>query len=309
MPTVRVDRTTFSALTLAQAAITYARKALPYGSANQCADLLRQRNGDPSGAQALARLDFNRTAVDTMLALPHGALPASFGANPAAGFQTYASALSAGVSMYYGAGNCGEHAYLTFHFLTTFGFPGLRITCVSSTAMDHAYTVISWQGCTDWIVCDAWPSKPQACRWSEFFANSTRSQTNPAFKALTTHEITSQNMGTDLIGEAFQLISPTFVRQLPLASRATGYTRQVIVDYLRSRPRGVYDHTSVLTTACQPYMDYQYMNDRGATELLSQTALPGEQWTARLAKVILEVNNQLHVLNPAQRYTAAQQVA
>lgn len=169
--------------------------------------------------------------------------------------------------------------------------------------------VISWQGCTDWIVCDAWPSKPQACRWSEFFANTTRSQTNPAFKAMTTHEITSQNMGTDLIGEAFQLISPSFVRQLPLASRATGYTRQAIADYLRSRPKGVYDHTSVLTKACQPYMDYQYLNDRGATELLSQTALPGEQWTARLAKVILEVNNQLHVLNPAQRYTGAQQVA
>jgi len=304
MPIMNVDKNTFNALVVAQAAINYARKALPYGSANQYADIMARRDGGESGAQSLKRLGYNRKAVDQMAQMPHGALPAQFGASAQEQFATYLSALSAGVSLYYGAGNCGEHAYLTYHYLSTFGFPGLQLICASSTSMDHAYTVLSWEGCRDWVVCDAWPSSPQACLWSQFFGNTGGPGRAPAFATQMRHNITPQNMGTDLIGEAFGRLSPSFVKTLPPASRVTGYSAQQILTWLRSEKNGVYNHQSVLNQATPGPVDYAYDGAR-----LSQVAPAGEQWTARLAKVIIETNNQLKVLDPALRYTTSHQVA
>lgn len=63
MPIVKVDRSTFTALCLAQGAISYARHALPYGSANQYQDMHGNREGGKSGAQSLPRLKACRTGA------------------------------------------------------------------------------------------------------------------------------------------------------------------------------------------------------------------------------------------------------
>jgi hypothetical protein len=301
MPNVTVDQKTFNALTLAHAAITFARHALPYGSANQSADLLAKRDGSgPSGAQALPRLGYCRDGVKGMMALPHGALPPHFGSTDDARSRTYRSALSAAVALYYGTGNCGEHGNLTYHFLATFGYPGLTIIYASSTVMDHAYTVLTWTGCTDPVVCDAWPSKPQACLWSQFFANPKRTQPDVGYKTVISHNVTTDNMGTDLIGDAFRLLSPAFVNKLPPASRVTGYSQQQIQTLLDSEPKGIYTQISTLAKAYQPVVDFVYNG-----QLLSTVAVPQERWSATVEKVIVEVNEQVRVLDPSHRYTTA----
>lgn len=304
MPTKKVDEKTFAALALAHAAIVYARHALPYGSANQLSDIQHKRDGGEGGGQSLRRIGYCRDGVKGMMKLPHGPLPASFGSTDQAKSRTFRSALSAAVALYYGVGNCGEHAHLTFHFLTTFGFPGLTIVYASSTVMDHAYTVLTWEGCKDPVVCDAWPSKPQACLWSHFFARPKSTSSGKGFNEVLRHVITDHNMGTDLIGEAFQLVSPKVVNKLPKSSLVPGYSTQSITAWLNGTPKGLYNQVSTLASTFQPWVDYEYDG-----QLLSSVAVPGERWSARIEEVIVEVNNQIKVLDPGKRYTGLRKVA
>lgn len=304
MPIVKVDRSTFTALCLAQAAISYARHALPYGSANQYQDMHGNREGGKSGAQSLPRLKACRTGAASLMAQSHGVLPDIFGATAQERAENYRSAINAGVALYYGAGNCGEHAMLTFHFLSTFGYPGIEIIRASSTTIDHAYTVITWKGCSDPVVCDAWPTKPQACLWSQFFANPRRTVPDPGFKAQQRHTITDRNMGSDLIGDAYRLLSPSHVGMLPLASRVKGMSPTEIEQWLQTVSAGTYDHVSTLQSAYQPWVDFDYQGQR-----VSNAAPIGERWTASIEPVIVEANRQLRVLDPALRYARRTQAA
>lgn len=304
MPIVKVDRSTFTALCLAQSAISYARHALPYGSANQYQDLLQKRDGGESGAQALHRLKACRDGVASLMAQPHGALSSAFGATAQERAESYRSAIAAGVALYYGAGNCGEHAMLTFQFLSTFGFPGIDIIYASSTIIDHAYTVITWKGCADPVVCDAWPTKPQACLWSQFFANPHRRTPDPGFRALHRHGITDVNMGSDLVGDAYRLLNPSYVASLPLASRMKGYPQTEVRQWLQTVPKGVYNQVSTLHAAYQPWVDFDYQGQK-----LSEVAPTGERWTASIEPVIVEANRLLRVLDPALRYARRTQAA
>src|SRR5581483_3061331 len=100
----------------------------------------------------------------------------------------YATGVDVGVSMYYGAGNCGEHSSLTYAYLVTFGYPGITIHRCSSTIMDHAFTVITWGNPNLSVLCDAWPSTPQACLWVHFFANPQfYNRPQPGFKPIAKH--------------------------------------------------------------------------------------------------------------------------
>lgn len=297
MPT-NVDRQTFTALVLSQAAINFARGALPYGSANQVPDLVKEHG------QVINRLNAARDGLKVLLHAAHGPYPAHFGATPEAAFPLYACALGTGLAMYYGAGNCGENAQLTFNFLVTFGYPGIRIRRVSSTVLDHAYCLIDWTGCTDPVVCDAWPTNPQACLWSHFFANRRKTPPTVDYKVRQSFNVTADTMGTDLVGEAFAVVDPTHVESLPPASRLTGYTDDVITQYIDEfLGHGVYNMVSPLANAYLPAVDYRYLNERGQTETLANVAPQGEQWTGKVERAIVEVDKRLHMLNPALRYT------
>ncbi|WP_338524098.1 hypothetical protein NUH87_31130 [Pseudomonas batumici] len=167
MSTVQTDRLTFNALTLAQGAINAVQWALPYGSNNQLESLKATRTGEDPQGQTGARVNAIREGLYILLRQPHAPLPPYF----AEGGALYWCAMFSGVALYYGAGNCGEHASLAFNYLTLFGFPGIEIQRVNSDFNEHAFCVITWDGCKDPVICDAWASQPQACLYSHFFAN------------------------------------------------------------------------------------------------------------------------------------------
>jgi hypothetical protein len=301
MPVIAVDRATYTALQLAQAAIVFARRHLPYGSTNQVADLQTGRYGQGADGTSLPRLTATRNSVEALLGRPHQPL-APLGLDD----RTYANGVSTGVAMYYGAGNCGEHSNLTFCFLATFGFPGITIHQVSSTIMDHAYTMITWNNCQNPVVSDAWPSTPQACLWSHFWANPHRTQPDPGFTELARYTVTDQTMGFDIVGQSFRAVDPRVVSRLPAGSQMVGYPPQVITTYIRRfLNNGVYNiHSTIANTQAVP-LDFSYTSERG-TELLSQAQLPGEQWTGRVLPVIMDVSGQFpQLMNPNMRYTSS----
>ena len=299
MPVIAVDRATYTALQLAQAAIVFARRHLPYGSANQVADLRSGRFGQNPDGSVLPRLTATRDSTSALLGRPHQPL-GPLGLDD----RTYANGVSTGVAMYYGAGNCGEHSNLTFCFLATFGFPGITIHQVSSTVMDHAYTMITWNNCQMPVVCDAWPTNGQACLWSQFFANPNRSVPDAGFAELARYTITDQTMGFDIVGQSFRAIDPRAVTRLPAQSQIVGYPPQVINTFIQRYLRhGVYNQLSTIGRNVQVPLDFSYTSDRG-TELLSQALLPGEQWTGRVLPVIMDVAGQFpQLMNPNARYT------
>lgn len=301
--TVIVDSTTFSALHLSQAAIAFARNALPYGSANQWADWQRLRPGGPSQGEQLPRLNVIRDGIQAIMRQRHSGLPPYFGTGLNA-HQIYYSGIATGVAMFYGAGNCGEHAMLTFSFLCTFGFPGITVQRVSSTVVDHAYTVITWQGCKDAVICDAWPTRPQACLWSHFFANPKRQVPDPGFRTVASFTIpsTPTNYISDIVGDSFRAVNPALISRLPSQSLIAGYTPEAIAQFLRDTNNGLYNHVYTVAKQYQqpqqPYVEYQYNGQN-----LSTVAPRNEQWSGTVLPAILEVNNQLKVLDPNQRYT------
>lgn len=295
-----VDRATFTALCLSQAAISAARASLRYGSANQYVDLLQMRTGGNPDGQTLPRLKLTRAGTDALYTRNHAPLPAYFNKSE----PMYIRAISAGVAMFYGAGNCGEHANLTFTFLCTFGFPGIEVTRVSGSTLpngkrfDHAYTMINWKGCKDPVVCDAWPTTPQACLWSHFFGNMRRTKPDPGFIVNARYDIV--DMGNDIVGDAFRAVDPARVAQLPPQQQIKGYPQDQINK--RIEEGGAYNHTSVLAGG-QAWLDYVYVNEKNQAELMSKAAPVGEQWTGKVLPVIAEVNNRLpYKLDASKRY-------
>lgn len=286
MPTVVVDSATFSALHLASAAINFARKTLPYGSPNQVADWNSSRRPGLCDGTLLPRLITVRDSVQKVLALPHANLTNIT-------LRTYYSSIIAGIAMYYGAGNCGEHASLTYSFLLTFSFPGLTVRNVSSTVMDHAYCVIAWPGCKDPVVCDAWPSKPQPCLWSQFFANP--GTTPAAYREIASHTFGPSDMGFDVVGEAFRAVDPTYVAKVPQQQVIGGLTQQQQYQQKKS----AYNHLYTVADKFKPqWFDYSYNN-----QLLSKAAPAGETWSGKVLPVVTDVAGRVSALDPNARYT------
>jgi hypothetical protein len=300
MAVIPVDRATYTALQLAQAAIVFARRHLPYGSSNQLADLQSGRYGQSTDGSTLPRRRAALRSVEALMAKPHQPL-GPLGLED----RTYGIGISTGVAMYYAAGNCGEHANLTFSFLTTFGFPGVTVHRCTSTVMDHGYTMITWPSCKNAVVCDAWPTNGQACLWSQFFANPNRTQPDPGFREVARFTVTDQNMGFDIVGQAFRTVDPRAVTRLPVGSQIVGYSQQAVTSYIQQfLGHGVYNQLTTLANGVQRPLDFSYTSDRG-TELLSQALLPGEQWTGRVLPVIMDVSGQFpQLMDPTMRYTS-----
>jgi hypothetical protein len=306
MPVIDVDKSTFAALHLSQAAVAFTRANLLYGSANQASDLRNTRSGGSSGGQSLPRLDAVRDSIKKLLALPSVPL-ATVGLDSG----SFVRGIETGLALYYKAGNCGEHAGVVFSFLCTLGYPGLTIHYASSTVMDHAFCLIEWPSCDNFVVADAWPSKAQACRWSEFFAKPSTPRSDRGYAILASHTITDANMGLDVVGHAFQAIDPEKVAKLPLESRTKGFASQDIEDFIkRFLGQGIYNQIYTVTATSQPYQDYRFVDHdhKDQVNLLSTTAPPTEQWSGKILPVIQEVTGRLGqsnpgLLNTSMRYT------
>jgi hypothetical protein len=301
MPVMPVNRATYTALQLAQAAMVFARRHLPYGSGNQLADLRSGRFGQTTDGSLLPRRQAALKSIKALMAQKHQPL-GPLGLDD----RTYGVAVSTGVAMYYAAGNCGEHANLTFSFLVTFGFPGVTVHRCTSTVMDHGYTMITWPNCQDPVVSDGWPTNGQACLWSQFFANPHRTNPDPGFREVARFTITDQSMGFDIVGQAFRAVDPRVVTRLPLGSQIVGYSQQAINSYIQQFwGHGVYNQLTTLAQNVQTPLDYSYTSERG-TEYLSQALLPGEQWTGRVLPVIMEVTGQYpQLMDPNMRYASS----
>ena len=69
-------------------------------------------------------------------------------------------------------GNCGEHAYLAYHYLRLHA-KGEKIAVSSSGTLDHEFAVIGDQKkekASELVVADPWVNKPTACLWEDHFA-------------------------------------------------------------------------------------------------------------------------------------------
>lgn len=69
-------------------------------------------------------------------------------------------------------GNCGEHAFLAYHYLREHA-KGEKIAVSSSGELDHQFSVIGDQAKespSEMVVADPWVMKPTACLWEDHFA-------------------------------------------------------------------------------------------------------------------------------------------
>jgi hypothetical protein len=69
-------------------------------------------------------------------------------------------------------GNCGEHAWVAYHYLRLHA-KGERIQVSQKSGLDHAFVVIgdvAKEKDEELAVSDPWPNNPTACLWEDHFA-------------------------------------------------------------------------------------------------------------------------------------------
>ncbi len=69
-------------------------------------------------------------------------------------------------------GNCGEHAWVAYHYLRLHA-AGERIQVSQKADFDHAFVIIgdiAKEKDNDLAVSDPWPNNPTACLWEDHFA-------------------------------------------------------------------------------------------------------------------------------------------
>lgn len=69
-------------------------------------------------------------------------------------------------------GNCGEHAWVAYHYLRLHA-KGERIQVSQKDDLDHAFVIIGdlkKEQDHDLAVSDPWPNNPTACLWEDHFA-------------------------------------------------------------------------------------------------------------------------------------------
>ena len=75
-------------------------------------------------------------------------------------------------------GNCGEHAWVAFHYLREHG-AGQQINRVAPTYIDHAFVILgdlTKETDQELVVSDPWTNAPMACLWEDHFSNGPRDQ-------------------------------------------------------------------------------------------------------------------------------------
>jgi hypothetical protein len=69
-------------------------------------------------------------------------------------------------------GNCGEHAWVAYHYLRL-NAPGEPIQVSQKDGLDHAFVIVGdlkKDGDDELAVSDPWPNNPTACLWEDHFA-------------------------------------------------------------------------------------------------------------------------------------------
>ena len=87
--------------------------------------------------------------------------------------QNFEADLAAKADLAHG-GNCGENAFLAYHYLRLHA-AGEKIQVSSSGSLDHQFAVIGdtkKEQASDLVVADPWVNKPTACLWEDHFAYS-----------------------------------------------------------------------------------------------------------------------------------------
>jgi len=85
--------------------------------------------------------------------------------------ENFEAALAAKADVAHG-GNCGEHAFLAYHYLRQHA-KGEKVAVSSSGDLDHEFAVIGDQSkekASEMVVADPWVMKPTACLWEDHFA-------------------------------------------------------------------------------------------------------------------------------------------
>lgn len=70
-------------------------------------------------------------------------------------------------------GNCGEHAWVAYHYLRLHA-KGERIQYSAASGLDHAFVIlgdIKNDKDNELVVSDPWPNNPTACLWEDHFAH------------------------------------------------------------------------------------------------------------------------------------------
>jgi len=73
-------------------------------------------------------------------------------------------------------GNCGEHAWVAYHYLRQHG-AGQPINRVAPTYIDHAFVIIGdlkKDADNEMAVSDPWTNNPTACLWEDHFSHGPR---------------------------------------------------------------------------------------------------------------------------------------
>lgn len=163
LPKKEVSSTAASRLDLARKAIAATKSVLSFGAGNQVEALKNTK------LNSMARLQVMRDDKYWELAPEVRGIAA---ANPEA-------LIAAKADLAHG-GNCGEHAWVAYHYLRQHG-AGQHIQVSAKEGLDHAFVLIGdVQGKdkdSDIAVSDPWPTRARACLWEDHFAfTADRSQ-------------------------------------------------------------------------------------------------------------------------------------
>lgn len=156
LPKKEVSASAQSRLAVARQAITTTKAVMSFGAGNQV-EALRATN-----LNSKHRLQVMRHDPFWELAPGIRALAA---ANPEA-------LIAAKADLAHG-GNCGEHAWVAYHYLREHA-AGEHIQVSAKDGLDHAFVLIGdVQGSdkdADIAVADPWPTRATACVWEDHFA-------------------------------------------------------------------------------------------------------------------------------------------
>jgi len=154
-----VTQKAMSRLQVAAGAIAETKKAIPH-QGNQVASLKATKMN--SQARLRVMRDENCWEYTTDLARQLA-------------YQNPEADIAAKADLAHG-GNCGEHAWVAYHYLRLHA-KGEKIQVSQQKDFDHAFVLIGdlkKDKDSDIAVSDPWPNNPTACLWEDHFANCTR---------------------------------------------------------------------------------------------------------------------------------------
>jgi hypothetical protein len=88
--------------------------------------------------------------------------------------QNPEAAIAAKANLAHG-GNCGEHAWVAYHYLRLHA-GGEHIQVSQKQGLDHAFVLVGdlkQDKDNELAVADPWPNNPMACLWEDHFAHTT----------------------------------------------------------------------------------------------------------------------------------------